>query len=223
MALTACGAGTAAPASAPPSETATATPTPAKQYSTEELVEFAKQIKAADGSTRAAVSGQELVAQYDPLRALTQAAIEPTTCKDLGTLGVYQPIAGSTSAGTVRAKTGDFMTAVALTSGVERDVLQASLDTSKSQVEACGRMTISAEGQSITATTEKAEGIGSVPGTVSFKTVMAFPDGRTGTLFTANAIKDGVLISATASGNNGEAGGPEAAGALLDQAAALIK
>ncbi len=38
------------------------------------------------------------------------------------------------------------MTAVALTSGVERDVLQASLDTSKSQVEACGRMTISAEG-----------------------------------------------------------------------------
>ncbi|NWL33793.1 hypothetical protein DM791_12925 [Paenarthrobacter nitroguajacolicus] len=223
MALTACGGGTPAPSSAPPSETATATPTPAKQYSTEELVEFAKQIKAADGSTRAAVSGQELVAQYDPLRALTQAAIEPTTCKDLGTLGVYQPIAGSTSAGTVRAKTGDFMTAVALTSGVERDVLQASLDTSKSQVEACGRMTISAEGQSITATTEKAEGIGSVPGTVSFKTVMAFPDGRTGTLFTANAIKDGVLISATASGNNGEAGGPEAAGALLDQAAALIK
>ncbi|MGF4044216.1 hypothetical protein ACX800_19105 [Paenarthrobacter nitroguajacolicus] len=223
MALTACGGGTAAPASAPPSETATATPTPAKQHSTEELVEFAKQIKAADGSTRAAVSGQELVAQYDPLRALTQAAIEPTTCKDLGTLGVYQPIAGSTSAGTVRAKTGDFMTAVALTSGVERDVLQASLDTSKSQVEACGRMTISAEGQSITATTEKAEGIGSVPGTVSFKTVMAFPDGRTGTLFTAHAIKDGVLISATASGNNGEAGGPEAAGALLDQAAALIK
>ncbi len=52
---------------------------------------------------------------------------------------------------------------------------------------------------------------------------MAFPDGRTGTLFTAHAIKDGVLISATASGNNGEAGGPEAAGALLDQAAALIK
>ncbi len=41
---------------------------PAKQHSTEELVEFAKQIKAADGSTRAAVSGQELVAQYDPLR-----------------------------------------------------------------------------------------------------------------------------------------------------------
>lgn len=70
MALTACGGGTAAPASAPPpSETATATPTPpAKQHSTEELVEFAKQIKAADGSTRAAVSGQELVAQYDPLR-----------------------------------------------------------------------------------------------------------------------------------------------------------
>ncbi|MGR0161312.1 hypothetical protein [Paenarthrobacter nitroguajacolicus] len=224
MALTACGGGTsAAPASAPASETATTTPTPAKQYTNEELVEIAKQIKAADGSTRAAVSGQELVAQYDPLRELTQAAIEPTTCKDLGTLGVYQPIAGSASAGTVRAKTGDFMTAVALTSGVERDVLQASLDTSKSQVEACGKMTISAEGQSITATTEKADGIGSVPGTVGFKTVMVFPDGRKGTLFTANAIKDGVLISATASGNDVEAGGSDVAGALMDQAAALIK
>jgi hypothetical protein len=52
---------------------------------------------------------------------------------------------------------------------------------------------------------------------------MVLPDGRSQSTYMGFAIKDGVLISATASGANAESEGVAAAGALMDQAAALIK
>lgn len=224
LALTACGGATASPQeSAPASETATATATPAKQYTTEELVALVGQIKESDGTNRAVVSGEELVAQYEPIRVLTKATIEPAECANLATLGAYQPIDGSASAGTTRSKTGEFITNMAMTSGVDKGLLQASLDKSKSQIEACKKVTLSAEGDTMTLTTEEINGVGSVPGTVALKTVMVMPGGKSGAIYSAHAIKDGVLISATASGSDAASGGPEAAGALLDQAAALIK
>lgn len=225
VALTACGGGTAAaPASAPASETATATPTPAKQYTDEELVALVKQIKASDGSSPAVLSGEELLDQFDPITdTFGKVAVEPAGCKDLAMLGVPQPVAGSSTAGTARTKTNDFFSNVSLTSGVDIALLQENVDTRKSQAEACEKVTFSAEGQSVTTSTEKVDGVGSMPGTAAFKTLMVTPDGKTGAIYTAHVIKDGVLISATASGTEGAAGGPEAAGALLDQAAALIK
>ncbi len=226
LALTACGGGTTASqesAPAPASETAAATPTPAKQYTNEELVGLVGQVKESDGTSRAVVSGQELIAQFEPVRVLTKATIEPAECANLGTLGAYQSIDGSTSAGTTRSKTGDFITSLALTSGVETGLLQASLDKSESQIEACKKVTLSAEGDTMTLTTEKISGVGNVPGTVALKTLMVMPDGKAGAIYSAHAIKDGVLISATASSNDAASGGPEAAGALMDQAAALIK
>ncbi|MBT2588238.1 hypothetical protein [Arthrobacter sp. ISL-95] len=226
MALTACGGGTAVSqesASTPASETATPTPTPAKQYTNEELTALVGQVKEADGTSRAVVSGPDLVAQYEPVRVLTKATIEPAGCANLGTLGVYQSIDGSASAGTTRSKTGDFITSLALTSGVEAGLLQAGLDQTQSQIEACKKVTLSADGDTMTLTTEKINGVGNVPGTVALKTLMVMPDGKAGAIYSAHAIKDGVLIFATASSNDAASGGPEAAGALMDQAAALIK
>lgn len=225
MTLTACGGATASPesGSTPAGKTATATPTPAKQYTNEELAALVEQVKESDGTNRAVVSGPELVAQFEPVRVLTKASIEPAGCADLGTLGAYQAIDGSTSAGTTRSKTGDFITSLAVTSGVDTGVLQANLDKSKSQIEACKKVTLSAEGDTMTLTTEKIDGVGNVPGTVGLKTIMVMPDGKAGAIYSAHAIKGGVLISASASSNNAASGGPEAAGALMDQAAALIK
>lgn len=226
LTLTACGGSTAASqesVSAQASETAAATPTPAKQYTNEELVGLAGQVKEADGTSRAVVSGQELAAQYEPVLVLKKATIEPSECANLGTLGVYEPIDGATSAGTTRSKTGAFITSLALTSGVEAGKLQASLDKSESQIEACKKVTLSAEGDTMTLTTEKIDGVGNVPGTVAMKTLMVMPDGKAGAIYSAHAIKDGILIFATASSNDAASGGPEAAVALMDQAAALIK
>lgn len=224
-ALTACGGATASPqsSSGPASETATATPTPAKQYTKDELVALVGQIKEADGTSRAVVSDQELVAQYEPVRVLNKAVIEPSECGNLGTLGVYQPVDGAASAGTTRSKTGEFITSVVLASGVESASLQASLDKSESQIETCKTVTLSAEGDVMTLTTERIDGVASVPGTVASKTVMVMPDGKSGAIYNAYALKDGVLISASASSNSSATGGPETAGALMDQAAALIK
>lgn len=227
LTLTACGGTTAAAqdSTAPASGgTASSAPSPAKMYTNEELVGLVGQIKASDGSSPAVLSGEELVGQYDSLvNGFGKATIAPENCKDLRTLGVPQTIAGSTTAGTARAKVGDFISSVALTSGVEAAELQKSVDATKSQAEACRKMTFSAEGEAITTSTEKIEGVGGVPGTVALKTVMVMPDGKSGAIYTAHAVKDGVLISATASGTEAAAGGPEATGALMDQAAALIK
>ncbi|MDI2033703.1 hypothetical protein [Paenarthrobacter nitroguajacolicus] len=227
MTLTACGGSTAASqeaTSASPAASASSTPTPAKQYTNEELAALAGQIKASDGSSPAVLNGEELVGQYDSLvNGFGKATIEPESCKDLHVLGVPQTIAGSTSAGTARVKVGDFITSVALTSGVEASKLQEIVEDSKSEAETCGKITFSAEGDAVNASTEKIDGVGSVPGTIAFKTLMVFPDGKTGAIYTAYAVKDGVMISATASGTEGAAGGPDAAGALMDQAAALVK
>ncbi|WOH18681.1 hypothetical protein IRJ34_20390 [Paenarthrobacter sp. GOM3] len=225
MALSACGGATASPepAAGSASETATPTPTPVKKYTNEELVSVAGQIKEADGSSRAVISGQDIVAQYEPIRVLNKATIEPAECADLGTLGMYQPLDGATSAGTTRAKTGEFITSVALTSGVEPAQLQASLDKSTAHIEACKKMTLSAEGDTMTASTEKIDGVGTVPGTVASKTLMTIPGGRTGAIYNAYVLKNGVLISGSASSSEAATGGPEALGALMDQAAALIK
>ncbi|MBM7794998.1 hypothetical protein [Paenarthrobacter ilicis] len=224
-ALTACGGGTAAtpePSSAP--ETPSATPTPVKQYTEQELVAIAQQVKASDGSSPAVLTGQELAARYDTLdKTLGKTTIDPANCKDMGMLGVNQAISGSTTAGTERKKTAGIISDLTLTSGVELKVLQDAVDKSKTEAGECKKVSFSSEGQAITTTTESIDGVGSVPGTVAYKTVMSLVDGSSGAIYRALAIKDGVLISVTSSGSGDQTGGAEAAGAMLDQAAALIK
>ncbi|MGA8787376.1 MAG: hypothetical protein WB535_00340 [Paenarthrobacter sp.] len=226
VALTACGGSTASPepTSSQSSGAATPTPTPVKQYTNEELIALVGQVKLADGTSPAVLSGDELLAQYDSMvKGFAGATIEPAACKDPFLLGAPRTIDGSTAAGTTRTKANGFISSVSMTSGVDAARLQDDLEKSKSQAEECKKVSYSAEGQTLTTSTQKVEGVGNVPGTEGFKTVMVLPDGRKGAIFIAHAIKDGVLISASATAEDGVAGGPEAAGALMDQAAALIK
>ncbi|MCD4852396.1 hypothetical protein LN996_16395 [Arthrobacter sp. AK01] len=226
VALTACGGATASPepASSQSSGASTSTPTPEKQYTKEELISLVGQVKLADGTSPAVLSGDELLAQYDSVvKGFAGATIEPAACKDPFLLGAPRTIDGSTAAGTTRTKANGFISSVSMTSGVDAARLHDDVEKSKSQAEECKKVSYSAEGETLTTSTQKVEGVGNVPGTVGFKTVMALPDGRVGAIFIAHAVKDGVLISATASASEGVAGGPEAAGALMDQAAALIK
>jgi hypothetical protein len=58
---------------------------------------------------------------------------------------------------------------------------------------------------------------------VAYKTEMSTASGAAQTTYMAYAIKEGVLISATASGKGADANGVATASDLMEQAAALIK
>ncbi|MGP0222497.1 hypothetical protein [Paenarthrobacter sp. NCHU4564] len=227
LALTACssGSGTSSTATSSPSETATPTPTVAKQYTNDELMELVKQIKTADGADLTVMSSEDL-AQENPMKALlSMMTIEPAECADLATLGGSEPLPGSTTAAGADVTSGaaGVMSVVTLTSGVDADALTKSVEDSSAHAAKCATMTLTMAGQSLTVATEKVDGISKVPGTVGYKTAMSLPDGQKQSTYMAFAIKDGVLISATASGKTAETEGAAAAGALMDQAAALIK
>ncbi|WP_079941318.1 hypothetical protein [Paenarthrobacter ureafaciens] len=230
MGLTACGGGGASTdvaSSAPAGETPSATPTPteAKQYTTQELVDLVKQIKADDGSELTVSAIDDLASQQNPLKELIgQMTIEPAECKELSTLGASQSIEGSTAAAGAKIDTdAQVVTGISLISGVDKEVLTKSLEDNEDQAAKCANMTMTMGGSTLKVSTEKFDGISSVPGAKGFKTAMVLPDGRSQSTYMGFAIKDGVLISATASGANAESEGVAAAGALMDQAAALIK
>lgn len=223
MALGACsGPGTSPDTtSAPPSEKAAE----AKRYSNGELLDLVKQIKTADGTSLTAVSGEELSSQENPMKELLALmTIEPADCKALGALGSSQTIAGSTTAGGASVDTaGGLMSGITFVSGVDADALHNAIKNNKSQAAACENITLSMAGQSMEMTTKPVDGVGSVPDTMAYKTAISLPDGRAQSTFIAYAVKDGVLITATASGQNADATGAATVGALMDQAAALIK
>ncbi len=223
MALGACSGPATSPdtASAKPSEKAAQT----KRYSNGELLDLVKQIKTADGTSLTTVSGEELSNQENPMKELLALmSIEPAECKALGALGSSQTIAGSTTAGGASVDTaGGVMSGITLVSGVDADALRNTVKNNKSQAAACENITLSMAGQSMDMTTKPVDGVSSVPDTVAYKTAISLPDGREQSTFIAYAVKDGVLITATASGQNADATGAAAAGALMDQAAALIK
>ncbi|VXA98905.1 conserved exported hypothetical protein [Arthrobacter sp. 9V] len=220
MALTGCGGSTGSTDAASPE----ATPSAAKQYTNDELMAMVKQIKSPSGKDLTVASSEEL-AQENPMKALlSMFTVEPAECKDLGTLGGSEVLEGSTTAAgaDLNAETG-VMTMVTLTSGVDAQTLQESLEKSSAQASKCANMTLSMSGQSMTVSTEKFEGISTVPGTVGYKTAMSTPGGASQSTYIAYAIKDGVMITATASGKGAEAAGVANAGTMMDQAAALIK
>ncbi|MDQ0277965.1 hypothetical protein QO003_002268 [Arthrobacter silviterrae] len=206
--------------------TASATPTPkaAKQYSNDELMAMVKQIKPGSGTELTTASAEEL-AGANPVKALmSMFTVEPAECKELETLGSSEPVAGSTSAAGAEVNNeSSVMTTVTLTSGVDVKSLQRSLDASVANAAKCATMTLSMARQSMTVATDKFAGIGTVPGTIAYRTAMSTQSGAAQSTYMAHAIKDGVLISVTASGKGAEASGAASAGALMDQAAALIK
>lgn len=227
MGLTACGgAGSSTDAgTAPASETPAPAPTAAKQYTSAELTDLVKQIKPADGTELTVTTIDDLAAQASPLKELMGSMnIEPAECKDLAMSGASQPIEGATGAtgAKVDAATGS-VSSVALVSGVPTEALQKNLKGSESQITTCSSMKMTMGDTALSMKTEKLDGVGSVPGTVGLKTTMTLPDGQAQSTVMAFAVKGGVMISATASGQNAGTDAAAAAGTLMDQAAALVK
>ncbi|MCF3140647.1 hypothetical protein LRQ04_15430 [Paenarthrobacter sp. AR 02] len=222
MALTGCGGSSASTDAAKPEPSAT--PTAAKQYTNDELVALVKSIKSPSGADLTVASSEEL-AQENPMKALmSMFTVEPAECNKLSTLGGSDVLAGSTTAAgaDLNAASG-VMTMVTLTSGLDVKKLQESVDASSAEAAKCAKMTLSMAGQSMNVSTAKYDGINTVPGTVAYKTDITTPGGSSQSTYMAYAIKDGVMISATASGKGAGENGAATAGALMKQAADLIK
>jgi hypothetical protein len=108
-------------------------------------------------------------------------------------------------------------------SGVDEDLLAKTVSANADQVTTCKAMSITMQGVKVEAATTEITGLGSTPGTLAYRTDITLPDGQQQSTVMAYVVKGGVLISSMASGANAGTAGASTAGALLDQAAKLIK
>jgi hypothetical protein len=67
------------------------------------------------------------------------------------------------------------------------------------------------------------DGLSSVPGTFAYQTDTLMPNGQNQSMITAQAVSQGVLINVMSAGGASQAEAVSRAGAMLDQAAALVR
>jgi hypothetical protein len=220
-------ASSATASAAPEATTASPTPTapPVKKYTSQELAALMNQIRDGKGAKLAVMTGEDLSGQVEQANALLeQMTIEPKECRDIVDAGSMEPPAGAALATgvSIDAGAGDVAT-VTLMSGLDEDLLEKTVSTNAAQVTKCKAMSITMQGVKVEAATTEITGLGTTPGTLAYRTDITLPDGQQQSTVMAYAVKGGVLMSSMASGANAGTSGVSTAGALLDQAAKLIK
>ncbi|MCA4133753.1 hypothetical protein [Arthrobacter sp. M4] len=228
--LAGCGGSTTTPAggtagsSSSPSPTPTPTPTP-KKYTAAELEAVVHQITDGTGASLKVISQKDVAASLEQVKALmSQVTAEPATCKDLAMAGLNRPVEGASIAMGLNqdAATGT-SNALTLSSGLDKAVLDQMIAQSDQQLSSCATLKVTMQGVTSTVTTTKVAGVGSVPGTLAYRSDTKLSSGQRQSVIVAQVVKDDVLITATAGGGASEEAAKDRAGTLLDQAAALIK
>jgi hypothetical protein len=208
----------------PETATLTPTPTPAKTYTSEELAAIVGQIQDVGGVRLTVMSGPELAQSMEQVKALmAQIVVEPAACQEMALAGSSYSLAGVSAAigAGMNAETGA-TNALALSSGLEAKLLETAV-APQALPDECGTMTVTTAGVTVTMKTTEMKAVGSVPGTLAYRTDTTLPDGRNQSMIIARAVMGGVLINVTASGGATEEEATARTGALLDQAAALVK
>lgn len=218
---------TASLSAAPESTTASPTPTapPVKTYTSQELIALMNQIRDGKGAKLAVMSGDNLSGQVEQANALMeQMTIEPKECGDLAVAGSKEPPAGvAVAAGVSMDARAGAVATVTLMSGLEEGLLAKTVSMNAAQLAKCKAMSITMQGVRVEAAVTEITGLGTTPGTLAYRTDITLPDGKQQSTVMAYAVKGGIVISAMAAGPNAGTAGVSAAGALLDQAAKLIK
>ncbi|MBT8160143.1 MULTISPECIES: hypothetical protein [Arthrobacter] len=232
--VTACGASgnsTAAGASesAAPivlSQTPTPTPTPtqAKKYTSDELAGLLGQLHDSKGAKLSVLSSADLSGTVDQTKSiLSSIAVEPAECGAMAAAGMAQSVAGASMAlGTSTDTASGTATTISLMSGLDAGFLQQSV-AQTTQLDRCASMSMTVSGVRVDVAISKVDGVGSVPDTVAYRTDTTFPGGRKQSVITAQAVKGAVRISSIATVGSSEQDAVSRAGALLDQADALVK
>lgn len=204
--------------------TPTPTPTSAKTYSGEELAAMIGQLKDAKGAKLAVMSSADLsgsVAQAKSL--LSSMTVEPAECQEMALSGTAPSIEGATAAmGTSLDAAAGASTSVSMTSGLDPAFLAKTM-AQAGEVTKCGKMSFTVAGVKADATLTPIDGVGSVPGTLGYQTDTIMSTGQKQSIITAQAVSHGVLLTVIAMGGTSKEEAVARTGAMLDQAASLLK
>ncbi|MGN8131229.1 hypothetical protein [Paenarthrobacter sp. 22069] len=208
-----------------PTPTATPTPTPtAKAYTAEELAAIVGQVRDAADRRLSVLPTGDIASTLEQTKSmLASIDVKPAECKELAAASTVPSVDGAAMAVGMSTDNGTgAVTALSLVAGLDQSFL-AKVTDSPEQLAKCPSMTMTASGMEIAVTVQAVPGVSSVPGAVAYRTDSTLPDGRTQSTLTAQAVRQGVVLTSVASGGESEADAVRRAGALMDAAAALIK
>lgn len=232
MTITACG-GTSAPATgsqaatdAPAATTASApTPTPTpKAYTAEELSAVLAQLQDSSGRKLSVMASSDLAGSIEQGKALIASMdVQPAECKEMAASTGVPALDGVVmAAGQSLDAAAGSMTMLTLATGLD-EAFVAGAAAQEQQLAACSAMTMTVSGVTADVTLTPLDAVGTIPGTLAFRTDTFLPDGQVQSVITAQALRQGVLFTAVAAGGESEAEAVARTGALMDSAAALLK
>lgn len=201
------------------------TPTPEpKAFTAEELTAILAQLQDSQGRKLSVMASSDLAGTVEQTKAMIASLdVQPAECQEIAASAAVPAVDGAVMAmgQSVDAATGS-ATALSLITGLEEAFLRQAA-SQEQQLAACSSMLITASGVEVAVTITPVAGAGSLPDTVAYLTETHLPDGQVQSVITAQALQQGVLLTAVAAGGESEAEAIARAGALLDSAAALVK
>lgn len=214
---------------ASPAESATATaiptvtPTPvSKTFTSADLAAIVRQVRDSADRRLTVLPDADVAATLEQSKGmLSSLEVEPALCLELATSSTVPAMDGAAMAVGVSTDTGA-VTALSLLSGLDEAAL-GNVTGRAAQLQQCANMTVTVAGVSLPVTITILDSVGEVGNTVAYLTETEMPDGQVQSIITAQAIQQGVVLTAVASGAESHADNVLRAGALLDSAAALVK
>jgi hypothetical protein len=232
LTLPACSVPAATPVNgASPAESATdtasptVTPTPvARAFTSAELAAIVRQVRDPADRRLTVVPDADVAAAVEQSRGmLSSIEVAPAVCRELATSSTVPTTDGAAMAMGVSTDTSTgAVTALSLLSGLDEAALD-DVTGRAAQLQQCSNMTVTIAGVNVLVSITTLDSVGEVANTVAYRTETEMPDGRVQSIITAQAIQQGVVLTAVASGAETEADTVLRAGVLLNSAAALIK
>ena len=221
------GSATTVSATATPTPTPTATPsaTPsAKAYTADQLAAIVGQLRDSADRRLSVLPSADLASSLEQAKAaIASMHVAPAECQDMAASSNVSAFEGAAMAAGQSIDTASgSMSIMTLAAGLDESVL-ATIAGQLDRLDACAHVTMTAAGMEYAVTLTPVEGAGSVPKTVAYRTDTKSPDGKVHSTIKAQAVHQGVLMTAVAIGGESEADAVRRAGALLDSAAALVK
>jgi len=217
--------GASAAESATVTATPTVTPTPVpKAFTSADLAAIVRQVRDWADRRLTVLPETDVAAALEQSKdMMSSLQVAPAACLELATSSTAPAMDGAATAMGISTdtSTGAVM-ALSLLSGLDEATLDG-VTGRPAQLEQCANMTVTMSGVSLPVTITTLDGVGGLPDTVAYRTQTEMPDGQVQSIITAQAVQEGVVLTAVASGGGSEAETVVRTGALLDSAAALVK
>ncbi|TLM84920.1 hypothetical protein FDW83_05845 [Pseudarthrobacter sp. NamE2] len=201
------------------------TPTPIpKAYTNADLAGIVRQVRDSADRRLTVLPETDLAATIEQSKEMV-AAIEvaPAACKEFATASTVPALDGAAMAMGLSTDSGTgAVTALSLLSGLDEAAL-ANVADPAAQLQQCSDMTVTVSGIAVPVTIAMLDSVGGLAETTAYRTETQLPDGQVQSTITAQAIQQGVVLTAVATGGESETDAATRAGALLDAAAAFIK